>query len=703
MFFEAPIHILCIEDDPATARLLQKRLQREQHEVDIVSDGRKGLEIYKTGTYNVLCVDHRLPGFSGLDVVRSLASEHTLPPTIMITGAGDEKVAVEALKLGVSDYIVKDVDNNYLDLIPHVIKKTLDKERILLEKQVAEEALRKAYDELELRVQERTADLAKSNKELLDEINQRKKAEEEIRKQHELLNSVLESITHPIYLVDANNYSILMANSTAGITTSQAPVKCFTATHGRERPCDPPEHLCPIEVVKKSKQPFVVEHIHHIENGKPRLFEINAYPIFDEYGDVIRVIEYCIDITDQREAEAEKDQLQKQLIQAQKMESLGTLAGGISHDFNNVLQIIIGYSSMLLVSKDLKAQEREQLHSILRAAESGGELAQRILAFSRKIEPNARPIDLNNEIQLTHKMMKRTIPGMISIELRLADQLMTVNGDPGQIEQVLINLIVNAQHAMPDGGRLIIETENVKLIDKNLYEGIDLEPGEYVLISVSDTGHGMDKEVKDRVFEPFFTTKKHGEGSGLGLAMVYGIVKSHLGQVICDSEPGKGTSFKIYLPVIGQNIQQQISPGEEKPAFGTETILLTDDDDNVREMAREMIEMGGYMALTARNGEEALEIYSERGEDISLVVLDLIMPGMSGQQCLKELLRLNRELKVLVASGYSPQSTSQWQEACGAKGFISKPYKPNEFLTTIRRILDESHSSESLKRTASLT
>ena len=242
-------------------------------------------------------------------------------------------------------------------------------------------------------------------------------------------------------------------------------------------------------------------------------------------------------------------------------------------------------------------------------------------------------------------MLERTVPKMIRIELHLADDLMTVNADPGQMEQILLNLAVNAQHAMPDGGRLTIETANVTLDEDYSRTHLDVEPGKYVLLTVSDTGHGMDKEVLEHIFEPFYTTKGPGEGTGLGLAMVFGIVKSHKGHITCYSEPGTGTTFKIYLPAIVQEIEQDVAATQQMPAFGTETILLVDDEKSIRKLGEQMLRMAGYRVLTATNGREALEVYRSNQDRIALVILDLIMPEMGGKQCLEELLKIDPKVK----------------------------------------------------------
>jgi len=351
----------------------------------------------------------------------------------------------------------------------------------------------------------------------------------------------------------------------------------------------------------------------------------------DENDKPVRMVGTVLDITDSK-------RLEDQLLHAQKMEALGTLAGGIAHDFNNLLQAILGYSDLLLIKKAPGDPDSKRLEVIQNAVRDGADLVSRILTFSRKAESRTRPIDLNEEIGKARQLLRRTVPRMIEIKLVPAETLHIIDADPAQIEQVLLNLAINAQHAMPDGGQLLIETNNVSLSDKYLRTHLGAKRGRYVLLTVSDTGVGMKPEVLERIFEPFFTTKASSQGTGLGLSMVHGIVSQHGGHVRCYSELGRGASFKIYFPVSAREIiSEDVSLTRGMPAFGTETILLVDDDDRIREMGRQMIEMSGYEVLIARSGEEALEMYTSHGAEISLVILDLIMPGMGGKRCLEEL------------------------------------------------------------------
>ncbi len=381
--------------------------------------------------------------------------------------------------------------------------------------------------------------------------------------------------------------------------------------------------------------------------------------------------------------------LSKQLFQAQKMEAVGTLAGGIAHDFNNLLQVTLGYSELLLRERKEGDAEHADLMKIFLAARSGADLVKSLLMFSRKVEPRTVPLNINSQITHVESLLRRTIPRMIEIQMNLSGDLMAINADPTQMEQILMNLAVNARDAMPDGGKLTFATRNVTLGEAFCRTHVGSLPGEYVLLSSSDTGHGMDKATLEHIFEPFYTTKELGKGTGLGLATIYGIVKQHGGYITCDSEPGCGTTFNIYLPGIEGQTEAEIGKSAEMPAFGTETILLADDEEFVRNLAERILKKSGYSVLTASDGLEALSLYTHHREQVDLIILDLIMPTMGGKECLRELLKIDPAAKVLVASGYAADVSAKKILEQGARGWIEKPFRFSDLLKRVRKTLDQ--------------
>lgn len=440
---------------------------------------------------------------------------------------------------------------------------------------------------------------------------------------------------------------------------------------------------------KDSERPVASEDEYVLRNGERAWIAWTYKPIFDDEGQVVEILCIGNDITGLRRAEHEKKDLEAQLRGAQKMEAIGTLAGGIAHDFNNILQAIFSYIQILLMKKDQSDPDYDKFKAIETSVQRASELTRRLLIFSRKVKSKLKPVDLNQEVVQVSKMLEMTIPKMITIELKLAGNLKTINADPVQIEQIMMNLGVNSRDAMPNGGQLNFETENVILDEEFCRNNLGSRAGEYVLLSVADTGHGIDQELQAHIFEPFFTTKETGQGTGLGLAMVYGIVKSHGGYITCKSEPGQGTTFNIYFPVMTIDAEKQDAK-EEKLSIegGNETILLVDDEENIRKPGREMLSDFGYTVITASDGESALEIYRKENQRVNLVILDLIMPGMGGTSCLQELIKINPLAKVIIASGYSISGAEKQLVEAKVKGFIRKPYNVREMLNLVREVLD---------------
>ncbi|NVL90565.1 MAG: response regulator, partial [Desulfobacterales bacterium] len=379
-------------------------------------------------------------------------------------------------------------------------------------------------------------------------------------------------------------------------------------------------------------------------------------------------------------------------LQGQKMEAIGNLAGGIAHDFNNILQVILGNVNLLLYSiGDDDPRYSRKLKQIESSAQRAGALIRKLLTFSRKGEVQPHPTKLNFEVEEARKLLGSTIPKMIAIELQLDPDLRMIDADPVEVNQILMNLAVNARDAMPDGGKLVIGTRNVTLDEEDCRAYPDLKPGEHVMLWVSDTGHGMGKDVLNHLFEPFYTTKGVGKGTGLGLSTVYGIVKSHQGHITCKSEPGSGTTFKIYFPALDEAAQRvaEERPEELSSMRGTETIMVVDDEEDIRKYCKEVLNRYGYTVLTAKSGEEALEVFGQKGASVDLVVLNLVMEGMGGKRCLEELLRLDPSTKVLILTGYTVSGPLKEVQEMGARGILGKPVRHREMANMIRRILDE--------------
>ncbi|MBF0528200.1 MAG: response regulator [Deltaproteobacteria bacterium] len=395
------------------------------------------------------------------------------------------------------------------------------------------------------------------------------------------------------------------------------------------------------------------------------------------------------DITDQKREEEEKQKLQDQLFQAKKMESIGTLAGGVAHDFNNLLQAISGYTQLMLLDKTEMNPDYKKLKEILKAGERAGQLVRQLLLFSRKMSSEKKFIDLTQEIDQAVKLLERTIPKKIQIRCFFCNDLWPINADAVQIEQILLNLGSNAADAMPEGGLFIIETKNVTLDENSFTINLGALPGNYVLLTISDTGHGMNAETLEHLFEPFYTTKDIGKGTGLGLASVYGIVKNHGGYITCSSQLGRGTVFQIYFPVIDRTTILDTTWATLSPQGGNETVLLVDDEKFIKEFASQALRRFGYTMITAATGEEALRILNRREKKIDLILLDIGMPGMGGLRCMQEIFKIEPTMKISITTGYSfgEHATKALQQ--GAAGYMGKPYQLIDLLNKVRAVLDE--------------
>ncbi len=418
------------------------------------------------------------------------------------------------------------------------------------------------------------------------------------------------------------------------------------------------------------------------KDGTEYYQDATVSPVYDNAGNLSNFVVVQHDVTKQVV-------LQEQLFQAQKMEAIGTLTGGFAHDFRNMLQVVLGSLELIEFDKDLPEKFRTDLDRIRKAATSGAELVKGMLVFSRKTSVKLEPLNLNNLVVHVESLLTRSIPKMIKIDIVTADDLPSINGDSTQMEQILMNLAINAADAMPDGGTLTIQTLNTVLDEEFSHSYPNTRPGRYALLSVTDTGTGMNEETVRRIFEPFFTTKEKGKGTGLGLAVVYGIVEQHGARIICESQPSVGTTFRIYFPATEEVSEEQYSEKKEPPRGQGETILLVDDAPEILEMATRLLNDANYRVMAASNAKQAIELYGKHRDKIRLVLLDVIMPEIGGKQCLEALRKMDPNVKVLIATGYTKRGMTQELKDAGARDFILKPFDTPQLLEKIRKIIDE--------------
>ena len=519
------------------------------------------------------------------------------------------------------------------------------------------------------------------------DISRRVEAEKALRESEERYRSVVENSSDGIMILD-DRMQILFANRVLSKILDQ-PIHALEHSLFKDY-LAAAEPSFTVENLTRSNDPFKMQPpaIYQVigKDAEVRTVRITANRFNDSNGEE-KLVAQVSDITDQLQIEEEKNELEARLIQAQKMEAIGTLAGGIAHDFNNLLMGIQGRLSMIRLQSKPRQQHFEHIEPIEKTILSATNLTNQLLGFARKGQYEIKAISINTLVEESTRMFISTRKE-IELELNCREDVKPVKADRGQIEQVLINLYVNAWQAMPNGGHLTIQTENVQL-SKTFCQRVGIQTGDYVKISVSDSGDGMDRETKERIFEPFFTTKELGKGTGLGLASAYGIIKNHKGAIEVDSHKGKGTTFVIYLPVADSDVAEEPFISEEVVAQGKGKILIIDDEEESIIATELMMRELGYEVTSARSGQEALRLYRENRQGFDLITLDMIMPGMNGKETFDQLKQINPEIRVLLISGYSHSRQADEIIQEGGMGLLQKPYDIFSLSSKLKEIMNK--------------
>jgi len=518
--------------------------------------------------------------------------------------------------------------------------------------------------------------------EVVEDITERYRAEEALRKSEKKYKDLFDSTLDGIYQMDADGVFILMNPAGAKMLGHESPYEII-GRKGLEYWRDPGDRDAFRAELKISKSVSGYHMRLKKKNGEPIELETSSTIKEDEKGAFLGMEGILRDVT-------ELKKLADQLRHSQKMEAISSLAGGIAHDFNNILQVIMGYGTMVLDKLEPDSPSKGQMNEVLAAAGRAANLTKRLLAFSRKQPTDVKPTNVNELITDIQKMLVRLVRESIDFKLDLADTLLVVMADAGQIEQVLVNLVSNANDAMPNGGRLLIGTGLQEIDDEYIAINGYGKTGMYALITVSDTGHGIDAETQKMIFEPFFTTKGIGVGTGLGLAISYGIIKQHNGYTKVYSEPGQGTVFKLYLPLTEKPAALEVKTAAAD-AFrgGNETVLVAEDDASLKELIKMVLEPFGYSVITAENGEDAITKFMENRDRVPLVMLDVIMPKKNGKEVSEVIRKASPDVKIIFLSGYTMDIIKDEYLTESDFDFIHKPIRPQDLLIKVREVLDK--------------
>jgi len=648
---KSPLHVLIIFGSEKDTRLLVEQFQQTDYEISFQRiDSLPAMEqTLNEGRWDIILSEYNLPGFTAFQALELLNERNLDLPFIIVSEALGEEAAVEAVKAGAHDYIMK---NNLTRLVPSVSRE---------------------LQEAKLR-------------------QKRRQDEESLREREERFREISASAQDAIIMMDYEgniSYFNKAAEKIFGYTAAEAIGK-------------PLHHLL---VPSEFHESFNKGYPRFAQTGQGEIVgksvEMSAlrkggqeFPIGLSVSSVKikgkwNAVGILRDITDRKS-------LEKQLRHSQKMEAVGRLAGGIAHDFNNLLTAITGYAELISMNLDPRDPLGRSVEEIKKAGEKASSLTSQLLAFSSNQALQPEIININDSVDNTYKMLQRLIGEDIDLITNLQPNLWRIKSEPGQIEQVIMNLAINARDAMPLGGKLTIATANVHIDDDFTGRPVDVKTGPYIMLTMSDTGQGMDEKTKNLIFEPFFTTKDRDKGSGLGLATVYGIIRKHGGYINVYSELERGSTFNIYLPrIIEDNQTEKPSVSPTEKFRGSETILLVEDDEAVRTVVREILQKTGYNVLETSSAGEALLVSEQHTGLIHLMVSDVVMPRMSGPDLAERLESWHPEMKVLYMSGYAGNAIVNNGMSLGGKAFIKKPFTTTALLNKVREVLDIYKQSKS--------
>jgi PAS domain S-box-containing protein len=646
----ASLRILVLEDVPMDAELLEYELRRAgmAFETRRVESRAGFLEALNAFAPDVILSDYSLPGFDGMSALALAKQLAPLAPFIMVTGSVNEETAVGCMRAGASDYLLK----NNLARIGPAIEAAIERQRSRAERRQAEDALRRSEANLRAIFHNALQDFV-----LLDP--------------HGVVLTLNNAATNWVHWVTGREVA-------EGDTLAEA------------MPPEIAEEWTELFARALGGETISVERQVSNGEGTHRWFEAHLIPVVADEGSVIGICLSVVNIDERKRTD-------ENLRRVERLQAVGRLAGGVAHEVNNMMTVVLGLSEFLLRELPATDSRHGDVREISRAAERAASVTRQLLAFSRQQIMQPRPLDLSAVAQGTEGMITRLLGSAHTLELRLAPMLSSVRADRGQLEQVLLNLVLNARDAMPNGGRLTIETAPALLDDDYLrrHPGVEIRHGGYMMLAVSDTGCGMEPETQARVFEPFFTTKPVGEGTGLGLSTAYGIIKQSGGYIWVYSEPGIGSTFKVYLPAVAEpsvdwTPEEALVP---RPLGGSETLLVVEDEDVVRLLTCRVLRERGYTVLEAADGREALDVLSRLSHPPDLVLSDVVMPAMGGRELGTRITASAPDLPVLYMSGFTGDDVVQRGLLEPGMPFQQKPFHPDALALQVRTMLDRKVSA----------
>ncbi len=690
--------ILAIDDEAVIRGSIHAYLEDYDYRVLEADNGRTGLEIFHQDKIDLVLVDLRMPEMGGMQVLKTIRARKPEMPVIVVSGAGDISDVVEALRLGAWDYLMKPI--NDMSILRHAIEKGLERARLLGDN-------RRYQTELEGRVSEKTEELRNVNRRLCDVVESTKKLLGcgDIRKSGAMMLEEfarhMDAAGGSIYEISENSlrcvHSLDAGHAVPEITLPLKEDSVFARAFNQREPIFIPdihqEHrispsgwseygddsLLVFPFVDRSGQPLAIVSLHS-----------KKHPPFVAQDREIGAIlaSYACEALQTAKAVSAMQRSEELMLQAQKMEAIGTLAGGIAHDFNNILSAIVGYTDLSLFSEDCPDTIRKNLEQVKKGSRRARDLVRQILSFSRADEYNEGPVDISPIIKEALKLLRASLPSSITIQKKIPSGLGLIKIDPGRIHQILMNLCTNSAHAMQGlAGVLGVEFSRVKK-DNEHFDLYEMSEQDCLKLSISDTGRGMSQEVLVRIFDPYYTTKEKGEGTGLGLAVVQGIVRACGGAIRVESEEGAGSRFHLYFPCCDVGCTQTMAQHSFEMPQGTERILFVDDEETLAVMAGEMLKKLGYRVKVMTGSVEAFRDFRSQPYNYDLIITDQTMPDMTGMDLAREILSERPSLPIILYTGYSTSIDGGEVRAIGIREFMMKPLSMTNLALTVRRVLD---------------